>query len=129
MAAAITCIVVGLDGSAPARAAMAWAVAAAEAFGARLVAVHAVGILEGAGLAPDFDPAPVLADVGAHASAEAVAEPGPADGVLLRVAEREGADLIVVGSRGLGGSQRLLGSTSEAVVAQARVPVVVVPTP
>ena len=56
-------------------------------------------------------------------------EPGPAAESLLRVAEREGADLIVVGSRGLGGTARQLGSTSEAVVQHSRLPVVVVPGP
>jgi nucleotide-binding universal stress UspA family protein len=47
--------------------------------------------------------------------------------VLLRVAEREGADLIVVGSRGLGGALHELGSTSGALVTTSTVPVLVVP--
>lgn len=121
------CLVVGLDGSEASRRAMAWAAMLANALGARLVAVHAVGLLEGAGLAPDFDPAPVLAELGAHPVAEAVAEPGPPDQVLLRAAERYDADLIVVGHRGIGGSRRVLGSTSEEVLAAAHRPVVVVP--
>jgi nucleotide-binding universal stress UspA family protein len=58
---------------------------------------------------------------------EVVVEPGVPDQVLLRIAERVSANLIVVGHRGIGGSQRFLGSTSEAVLAATRVPVIVVP--
>jgi nucleotide-binding universal stress UspA family protein len=51
----------------------------------------------------------------------------PAD-VLLAAAEEVGADLIVVGTRGLRGAGRvLLGSVSAAVLARSRWPVVVVP--
>lgn len=48
---------------------------------------------------------------------------GSAANVLLR--EGEGARMIVVGSRGLGGISRLLGSVSERVVAQAKTTVLV----
>jgi nucleotide-binding universal stress UspA family protein len=44
------------------------------------------------------------------------------------VAEREAADVITVGSRGLGGTARQLGSTSDAVVRESPIPVVVVPS-
>jgi nucleotide-binding universal stress UspA family protein len=48
---------------------------------------------------------------------------------LLAVAEDEGADLIVVGSRGLGGyPEQLLGSTSTQVAQHAPCPVAIVPT-
>jgi nucleotide-binding universal stress UspA family protein len=48
--------------------------------------------------------------------------------VLLETAEREGADLVVVGSRGVGGHpDLLLGSTSHQVIRFSRRPVVVVP--
>ena len=60
---------------------------------------------------------------------ERIEEDGPPADVIVRVAEREGADLIVVGSRGIGQAPRLLGSTSEAVLAHARLPTVVVPAP
>jgi nucleotide-binding universal stress UspA family protein len=50
----------------------------------------------------------------------------PADQILCR-AEASGADLIVVGRRGLGGVKRfLMGSVSEGVVHRARCPVLVV---
>ena len=46
---------------------------------------------------------------------------------ITETAKREGADLIVVGTRGLGASGRLLqGSVSEGVVANSNVSVVVV---
>jgi nucleotide-binding universal stress UspA family protein len=57
-----------------------------------------------------------------------LAEPGQPAEVLLRVAEREAADVITVGSRGLGGTARQLGSTSDAVVRESPIPVVVVPS-
>lgn len=51
----------------------------------------------------------------------------PADAILA-AAERAGAELIVMGTRGLGGAGRLIfGSTTERVVRAAHVPVLVVP--
>lgn len=47
---------------------------------------------------------------------------------ILRAAERADADLIVMGTRGLGGTSRLMfGSTTERVVRAAHVPVLAVP--
>jgi len=47
---------------------------------------------------------------------------------ILAAAERAGADLIVMGTRGLGGASRLMfGSTTERVVRAAHVPVLAVP--
>jgi nucleotide-binding universal stress UspA family protein len=49
--------------------------------------------------------------------------------VLLKVADGESADLIVLGRRGAGGASELvLGSTSLQVTAEAGVPVLVVPS-
>lgn len=51
----------------------------------------------------------------------------PADEILA-AAERAGAELVVMGTRGLGGASRLMfGSTTERVVRAAHVPVLVVP--
>jgi nucleotide-binding universal stress UspA family protein len=47
---------------------------------------------------------------------------------LVRVAEQEGAELVVLGSRGQGSLKAvLLGSVSMGVIARARCPVLVVP--
>ncbi|GAA2673284.1 universal stress protein [Actinoplanes palleronii] len=48
---------------------------------------------------------------------------------LAEIGGEIGADLIVLGSRGLGGAQAVLGSVSDLVVHYARCPVLVVPYP
>ncbi|RBY75477.1 universal stress protein [Geodermatophilus sp. TF02-6] len=48
---------------------------------------------------------------------------------FARTAQEQGADLVVVGSRGLGGVRATLGSVSELVVQVSPVPVLVVPHP
>jgi nucleotide-binding universal stress UspA family protein len=51
----------------------------------------------------------------------------PAD-ALLEIAEREGADLIVVGNRGMHGVSRMLGSVPNKVSHRARCHVLIVAT-
>ena len=52
---------------------------------------------------------------------------GRADEEVVDLAEEVGADLIVMGSRGLGGMSRaLVGSVSDSVVRHAHCPVMVV---
>jgi len=59
---------------------------------------------------------------------EAIVAPGDPATLLLDVADRTDADVIVVGSRGLGAVKRaILGSVSTRVVGEARRPVLVVP--
>ena len=48
---------------------------------------------------------------------------------LVRAADKSDADLVIVGSRGLGGSDAILGSVSDIVVHHCSRPVVVVPHP
>lgn len=125
-------IVVGVDGSAAALAALRWAAAEARATGARVTAVHAVGLLEHAGMATTG----AQEDAARQVAVEAGLDPGQlawriADGepcaVLLR--ESAGADLLVVGTRGAGAhSGTMLGSTSLALAERARLPLVVVPS-
>jgi nucleotide-binding universal stress UspA family protein len=61
------------------------------------------------------------------ASVERLVEVGPASDTICEQARRLGADLIVVGARGLGPGRRwLLGSVSDRVVQHAGLPVTVV---
>ncbi len=138
-------VVVGVDGSPSSRAALAWAVRQAGETGASVEAVIAwhypamvagvpfapIGPLEGGGRYRDFA-ATVLSDAvsetvdpdGPVKVSSAVRE-GNAARVLLDAAE--GADLLVVGSRGHGGfAEALLGSVSQACVHHAQCPVVIV---
>jgi nucleotide-binding universal stress UspA family protein len=138
---AISRIVVGVDASAHSRRALSWAVREAELWGATLEVVHGwlfpIAIYEGTGPSPAD---PELIEQGSRAVLDAAVgsvgttgaevtallvegEPAP---VLTRAAE--GADLLVVGSRGHGGfTGLLLGSVSRRCVESASCPVVVVP--
>ena len=126
-------VVVGVDASPESLAALDWALRLAAAFGRRLVVVHAVGLLEEGGYRERPDVAGIVDAArqrvaGREAAPVAViVEDGPAADVVVRVAEREEAELIVVGSRGVGQATRLLGSVSEAVLAHAHCPVLIVP--
>ena len=126
------CLVVGVDASPESLASLDLALELADRLEARLVVVHAVGLLEDGGYRPRPDLGAIVDEarhrVGAGgAVVDTMYEDGPPPDVLLRVAEREVADLLVVGSRGVSGALRQLGSTSEAVVTGARIPVLVVP--
>lgn len=126
-------LLVGIDKSKESQHALDWTLELAAALGARVLAVHAVGLLEGAGLGEHPDLSAIVASAaertgtGASVPVEVVEEPGPPPEVVMRVATRSEVELIVVGSRGLGGTLRQLGSTSEEVVSHATVPVVVLP--
>jgi nucleotide-binding universal stress UspA family protein len=127
-------IVVGVDGSENAGRAVAWAAALAAAIDAEVVAVHAMGLLEhGPGRTREALEAELcgtwctpLVDAGVRHRAEL--RDGTPVNALLAAADEDDADLVVVGSRGLGGfPELLLGSTSTQVAQQARRPVVIVP--
>jgi nucleotide-binding universal stress UspA family protein len=134
-------VLVAVDGSDNAARALDVAVGLCRATGAQLVVGHAVGLLEeqsmhevrvderfveiqqqveewcasarAAGLVPQVEVVP--------------GSPVPA---LLATAERVRADVVVVGSRGVGGfGGRQLGSTSQGLVTESHVPVLVVPAP
>jgi nucleotide-binding universal stress UspA family protein len=125
-------IVVGVDHSAGARVALAFADEEARLRGAKLRAVHAwqysyIGStdLEGAipTTAADLHKLQAAAETSLDASIRVV-EGAPA-GVLVE-ASRD-ADLLVVGSRGHGGfAQLLLGSVSQQCAHHAECPVVIV---
>lgn len=136
-------ILVGVDGSDDSRRALVWAGALAVRLDAEVVAVHAMGLIEH--LSPEADPVPTAShrdeivrifeeewcrplDDEPGLRARKLVEDGPPAMVLLRVAERAEVDLIVVGSRGVGGfDELLLGSTSTQVMQHAPVPVTVIP--
>jgi nucleotide-binding universal stress UspA family protein len=128
-------IVVGFDGSASAQAAVAWAAQEARTRASRLRVVHAVGLLEHAGLrgAVDGHRAVALAIAREAGLDQGDVEWSVLDGdpcsVLLSVAAPpQEASLLVVGSRGAGAhAGTLLGSTSLELAEHARVPVTIVP--
>jgi nucleotide-binding universal stress UspA family protein len=134
-------IVVGLDGSEHATRAAAWAAHLARVLDAEVIAVHALGLLhhtaEGAVLPSDTHRDEIrvefeqlwcasVRDRGVQYRAE-LREGNPVT-ALLDAADDADADLLVVGSRGMGGfPELLLGSTSTQVAQHARRPVVIVP--
>ena len=140
-------IVVGTDGSPRATEAVKRAAELAAGWGVQLhlvsahtpsaakVAVGTASVPEAASWQPDpdfkvdsvLDKAATIAkadgaDVKIHAP-----KGDPAD-ALLAVAEREGADLIVVGNRGMTGARRLLGSVPNKVTHNASCSVLVINT-
>ena len=137
-------IVVGVDGSEHAKAALRWAVNEAALRGAHVRAVHAwqvyPALYPGTTItARDFDD--VRAQAGSFVE-DFVTEVVPEhEGVEIEAVAIQGetvapalidaaanADLLVVGSRGLGGFRGLLlGSVSQQCVHHATCPVVVLP--
>jgi nucleotide-binding universal stress UspA family protein len=135
-------IVVGTDGSSGARAAVREAARLAGALRQRVVVVSAYGTHAMAAASPE---AMAHAGDGKDAAEEALklAEAdltgsgvdfevravcsGPAD-AIVEVAKLEAADTIVVGSRGMRGARRLLGSVPNAVSHKAPCSVFIVRT-
>jgi nucleotide-binding universal stress UspA family protein len=142
---AVETIVVGVDGSAESRAALAWALAEARLRGARVLAVHAWTAPEAYAFDAPTATMPAMADalrqVGERVLESAVSETvaaagvdvpverrvvdaGPAEALLAAAGD---AALVVVGSRGRGGfASLLLGSVSHQVAQHAPCPVVIV---
>ena len=148
-------IVVGVDGSRESARALNWAVEEAKLRGASVLALHAYDdgsamVTSPAVPGPVPDPA-VSADVQAHArrgaserleeairlagvedstvviSRNAIAHPNPAQAL---VEHSEDAEMLVLGSRGLGGFRGLvLGSVSQKCAQLARCPLVILPPP
>ncbi|HEX6257636.1 MAG TPA: universal stress protein [Euzebyales bacterium] len=135
-------IVVAVDGSAHADRALVWAVHEAQLRSASLTVLHAIHVSRLTGplnreLAHDREH-----DAGVRTVADALERAGVSDadvrvevplvsgrGVAAAVLHNtRDADLVVLGSRGLGGFPGLLlGSVSQQVAAHANVPVAVVP--
>lgn len=136
-------ILVGVDGSRGSRKALTWAAAEAAEHGADLIVLwvweHAFPPPAGGGSVP----AGAVPDMGEATTEELVSlikeELGDSPPVLAQplvkrgrpaevlIEESSGADLLVVGTRGLGGFAGLvLGSVSQHVAAYAQCPVTVV---
>ena len=145
LALVFSSIVVGTDGSETAGEAVALAVQIARQNSARLhlvVGVHsstAVAVPSGGASFSDPAGGPVLRKA-AESVLESMAEAvegldveihtdvgNPAD-VIVRVADEVGADLIVVGSKGMQGKRRILGSVPNSVAHKAGCHVLVAKT-
>jgi nucleotide-binding universal stress UspA family protein len=136
-------IVVGVDGSAPSQAALAWAVKQAALTGAVVDAVIAWEVPANYSFLVQVPVDINYADIAAQVVTDAIAEvSGPGEQVKIRSTPTEGsparvlldaskgAELLVVGFRGHGGfTEALLGSVSQHCVHHATCPVVVIRHP
>jgi nucleotide-binding universal stress UspA family protein len=139
-------ILVPIDGSGPSRDAVGLAIATAAAVGGSLVFCSVVDsdriVMECAAM-PFVDPTPSIDGLKARSNdalaaavaraesvglrAESVLKEGEPIKTVLKVAHDCGVDLIVMGSHGRRGLQRLLlGSTTEGVLRETDIPVLVV---
>ncbi len=137
---ALKTILVGVDGSHASNAAVRWAIELAELLGARLIALHSLGLLSSVpqeGLVPteghrraiveEFENdwcAPIHQS---GVSCKTVIVDGNPVSAILAVSEEENVDLVVLGSRGHSVTGVLLGSTSHQVAERSRCPVVIIP--
>ena len=130
-------ILVPIDFSPHAEPVLAWAGHLAEEHGSRVVLLHVYHLpvefqqLEGAYLPPDFwstvksEAEQTLARYAEglrsrNVEVEALVREGYPASVIVEEAEERGADLIVIGTRGLSGLKHLLlGSIAERVVQKA----------
>jgi nucleotide-binding universal stress UspA family protein len=136
-------IVVGVDESAGAAEALRWAARESQLRSWPLTAVMCWGYLAQHGATPDrpFDPSYTPAD--AQAALDAIVDRVLGDGAATvkrhtvndlpargLLESSSGADLLVVGARGLGAFRRLLlGSVSQACLQHAEIPVAIVRAP
>src|SRR5207248_10780295 len=139
-------IVVGTDGSETAKVAVDEAVRLAKSLGAGVHLVSGYKPLRGAKIAgapegaakvwaplPDSNVEAILSEAAAGVRMQDVQvethalEGEPAD-ALLKVAEKVGASMIVVGNRGMHGAKRMLGSVPNAVSHNAHCNVLIVST-
>ncbi len=128
-------IVVGVDGSLDSSRAVEWAYELAEQVGARVVAVHAVGLLEheigdpgGDHLRPRLSEWTAPLDQLPPDRVERRLVAGDPVGAIGAAVSECGADLVVVGTRGIGNRHgERLGSTSAHLAEQCACALVIVP--
>ena len=136
-------ILLGVDGSVESSRAAAFAAVLANQLDAEVVAVHAVGLLD---VWPDDATGPHGRNSHVHVSEllegswtelvraagvrlRTLLRDGPPSIVLLDTADEVNADLIVIGSRGIGQADLYaLGSTTARITETSSRPVVVVPS-
>jgi nucleotide-binding universal stress UspA family protein len=117
-------IVVGVNKAETAREAADYAVALANRFGATL---HLVGV----DATDDRKHTEAFLEaIAGHvtSSAQVHAIPGDPSDAILMVAEETGADLIVVGNKGMKGARRMLGSVPNDISHRAPCSVLIVAT-
>jgi nucleotide-binding universal stress UspA family protein len=136
-------IAIGVDGSESSAAALKWGIRLAKGMASQVIAIYAIDIpiyfpepeelpfvLDQdwrAGMKTEFEDRWCKPLKVAGVRYRAVMEDGRAATVIADVAEREKADVVVVGRRGRGGvAELLLGSTSHELVLHSRQPVLVV---
>ena len=139
-------ILVPVDGSQTALQALRQAVGLAKAFGARIFLVHVIDPYPFLGAGADFalgqadylsaatsnanqalTAAAEIVNAQGIANESAVVDDHSADDGILSTAKTCGADLIVMGSHGRRGLEKLLlGSVTQRVLQEAHVPVLVV---
>ena len=141
MTARLERILVGVDGSSNGRRALEWAMLLGRQSDAEVIAVHAIGLLAHLGPGPGVPSHAHLPELRQTFETEWCAPLGNSpirhrllliDGapvqVMLSLVESEQIDVIVVGSRGVGGFPELnLGSTSHQLAEHADCPVLIVP--
>ena len=141
-------IVVGVDGSEHAARAVEWSAKYAKLLDAEVVVVHAIDIpvYAGVGFGSAYIPMPAMTEAQRAELHEHVTEhwctaltrdgvpfrvvcvDGYAANVIMEVAKKENADLVVTGRRGQGGfAELVLGSTSHQLAHHLARPLVIVP--
>jgi nucleotide-binding universal stress UspA family protein len=132
-------VVVGVDGSEPSRHALQWAQFMAHALGAAIDAVmvwEITAAMAAAGWVDDWNPEKETAEQLRTTLAEVLgsAPPVPVRPMIRRgsaahelIQASQGAQLLIVGSRGHGGfSGLLLGSVSSAAAQHAHCPIMII---
>lgn len=136
-------IVVGVDGSPASRHALRWAVAQAELTGATVEAINVLYLPVTDGWAPTFDLIEQMTIAGDQMLTDAASETAKAHPTVevahrviegypaaILLAAAEGAELLVLGSRGHGGFVgALLGSVSQHCAQHSECPVVIIRGP
>lgn len=136
-------ILVAVDFSAASRRALEEAIAIAECYGSKIFLVHAASqVIYGTGLEPiPLVPIGIELEAAQSNMADLIRSTpalqsiphsqlvaySPILGLIEEVVEDEAIDLVVTGSRGFGGLERLaLGSVAESILSSVRCPVLIV---